>query len=124
MDHFIKHAGKLWAGKHLLIEVYNADYTDNASHIQGSLVAMANAIGATIVNAVFHSFDGGGVTGVLILAESHISIHTWPETRYAAIDIFTCGRVNPRDGLATLCDRFHTHAVNVTEVMRGEQSFV
>jgi S-adenosylmethionine decarboxylase len=121
MDHFIKYDGKMWAGKHLLIEVYDADNTNNGSYIKNALEAMANAIKATIVNSAFHSFDGGGVTGVLILAESHISIHTWPETRYAAIDVFTCGRCNPNDAIATLCDQFHTHTIKVTEIMRGEQ---
>ena len=80
------------AGQHGLIDFYGASFLTNQNYIEQALISAAKKCGATIIGQNFHKFGGeGGVTGVLLLAESHISIHTWPETDYAAIDIFMCG---------------------------------
>jgi len=80
-------------GTHLLLELKdcNPQLLDNLDYIRDSLVKTAEDIGAHIVGESFHQFSPQGVTGILSIAESHISIHTWPEHGYAAADIFTCG---------------------------------
>src|ERR1700712_51388 len=80
-------------GKHLLCEMSgcNAVAIANLDAVKHALYAAAEAANATSLNGYFHQFSPTGVSGILCLAESHISIHTWPETGYAAVDIFTCG---------------------------------
>ena len=81
-------------GNHGLLDLYGCDEAilKDEGRLKTALVAAAQAAEATILNEHFHTFSGaGGVTGVLLLAESHISIHTWPEHHFAAIDAFICG---------------------------------
>lgn len=78
-------------GTHILLDFWGAQRLDDASFIDGAMREAALACGATVLDTRLHQFGtGGGVTGVALLAESHISIHTWPETGYAALDIFLC----------------------------------
>ena len=91
----------------------------SGSHRSG-LREAAEAAGATILHGHFHHFSpNGGVSGVLVLAESHISIHTWPERDFAAIDIFMCGACNPYHGLPALKAAFQPQSVNLGEQRRG-----
>lgn len=76
-------------GCHVILEHWGGA-TDRAT-LESALHAAAKAAGATVLSAHFHPFDGGGITGVLLLAESHITVHTWPELGYAALDLFMCG---------------------------------
>ncbi len=80
-------------GYHLLLDLHDCRYDslDSVSKVEKLLRAAADAAGATIVNSAFHHFSPQGVSGVLVIAESHIAAHTWPECGYAAIDCFTCG---------------------------------
>ena len=80
-------------GTHLLLEMNECDpmLLDDMAMVKEVLLAAAEEAGATVVGEVFHKFSPVGVTGIVCIAESHISIHTWPEHRYAAVDIFTCG---------------------------------
>jgi S-adenosylmethionine decarboxylase proenzyme len=80
-------------GHHILVELYccNAEKLNDVGFIESSMLAAAEASQATIISHNFHTFSPHGVSGVIIIAESHISIHTWPEYDYAAVDIFTCG---------------------------------
>lgn len=81
-------------GNHGLLDLYGCDeiLLKDEGRLKTALIAAAQAADATIVESRFHTFGGaGGVTGVLLLAESHISIHTWPEHRFAAVDAFICG---------------------------------
>ncbi|MEE4289238.1 MAG: adenosylmethionine decarboxylase [Erythrobacter sp.] len=79
-------------GTHVLIDVRDASRLGEVAHLEAILRRAAGAAGATVLAAHFHHFGPGmGVTGVLMLAESHISIHTWPEHRFAALDVFMCG---------------------------------
>lgn len=79
-------------GRHLIIEVGNASNLDKKEYISEAMTTIANAIGAERLKSVVHDFgEGYGVTGLLLLAESHVSIHTWPEHKYAAVDVFMCG---------------------------------
>ena len=93
LDHFKTAAdGARYAGDHLLIEFWGAEHLKEPEYICRALEDGARAAGATILHSHFHHFgDGQGVSGVTVLAESHITIHTWPEVGYAAIDVFMCG---------------------------------
>jgi S-adenosylmethionine decarboxylase len=93
------------AGSHLLADFYGVDaaQTRSCDAIDALLRAPPEAAGATILHSHFHSFgDAMGVTGVLLLAESHISIHTWPEFGFAAADIFMCGDAQPQPGAGVI----------------------
>ena len=80
-------------GKHCILELYQCDQAklNDEAFIRTIITSSAKIAGATLINLVTHSFKPQGVTGLALLAESHISIHTWPEIGYAAIDVFTCG---------------------------------
>ncbi|MGB0864240.1 MAG: adenosylmethionine decarboxylase [Saprospiraceae bacterium] len=80
-------------GKHILIELYDCDVEilNDVPAIQKAMDTAAELANATIVKSVFHHFSPHGVSGVVVIQESHLAIHTWPEHGYAAVDIFTCG---------------------------------
>ena len=84
-------------GQHLILDFWGCDRAvlDDASALENALVAAAHAADARIVKRVMHAFAPHGVTGMLLLEESHLSIHTWPEQGYAAIDFYTCGVGDP-----------------------------
>jgi S-adenosylmethionine decarboxylase len=87
-DYFVEKDGQKFAGMHLLVDLWGASNLGDPDHIDRALRQGADAAGATILHGHFHHFSpNGGVSGVLVLAESHISIHTWPERDFAAIDI-------------------------------------
>ena len=81
-------------GKHCILELYECDYAklNDEAFVRTSVTSAAKIAGAKLLNLITHRFYPQGVTGLALLAESHISIHTWPESRYAAIDVFTCGK--------------------------------
>lgn len=119
-DYFVEKDGVKFAGMHLLVDLWGASNLCDPEHIDRALRDAAEAAGATILHGHFHHFSpNGGVSGVLVLAESHISIHTWPEREFAAIDIFMCGACNPYDGLPALKAAFHPTSVNLDEQRRG-----
>ena len=109
-------------GLHLLLELKecNPHLLDNLDHVRDALVRAAEGVGAHIVGESFHQFTPQGVTGILSIAESHISIHTWPEYNYAAADIFTCGSsFQPRDAARVLIEQFESKEPEITEIRRG-----
>ena len=119
-DYFIKRAGFKFAGNHLLIDLWGATNLDNAAVIEAALRESAEASGATILHCHLHNFDpNGGISGVLVLAESHISIHTWPERGYGALDVFMCGDAQPLKSIPILKRAFKPGFVNVVEARRG-----
>lgn len=88
--------------------------------IEKYMVQAAEKAKATILKTYFHKFSPVGVTGVIALAESHISIHTWPELQYAALDIFTCGKtMSPQVALEYIVDKFECKKPVITEIKRG-----
>jgi S-adenosylmethionine decarboxylase len=109
-------------GRHLLLELFDCD-TDainNLDAVKGALVEAAKRAQATIVDVVFHEFNPFGISGVVVIAESHLSIHTWPEHRYAAVDIFSCGDVLQPEVAATyLVEQFGAERTSVVELQRG-----
>ncbi|NML07878.1 adenosylmethionine decarboxylase [Sphingomonas sp. G-3-2-10] len=108
-------------GRHLIAELHDAAHLSDADVIEAALRDGATAAGATILDVRLHHFGPGqGVTGVALLAESHISIHTWPEHGYAAIDIFMCGRANDVDAaLDLIAGRLEARIASRTLIARG-----
>src|SRR3954470_18420674 len=91
-------------GRHLLVDFYGVSdhLLNDADALAAAMIAAAHAAGAVPLEKKFHSFGGGGVTGVVLLMESHISVHTWPEYGFAAVDVFMCGAARPRDAIVAL----------------------
>ncbi|GIX08371.1 adenosylmethionine decarboxylase [Elioraea sp.] len=119
-DYFVERNGVKFAGTHLLVDLWGASRLDEPGHIDAALRAAAEAAGATILHGHFHHFSpNGGVSGVLVLAESHISIHTWPERDYAAIDIFMCGACDPYDSIPAIKAAFRPERMLLGEQKRG-----
>ncbi|AZS80492.1 adenosylmethionine decarboxylase [Achromobacter spanius] len=109
-------------GRHVLADFrgVRADLLRDAKALEAQLVAAAQAAGANVLSAHFHHFgEGAGVTGVVMLSESHISIHSWPEHRFAALDIFMCGAAQPELALASLQAALAPESLRVTTVERG-----
>jgi len=109
-------------GKHLLLEYYDCDPSsiNDVSVVEKNMNDAAEACGATIIKSVFHGFNPIGVSGVVVISESHLAIHTWPEYGFAAVDIFTCGdTVDPHVAHALLKERFGAQKVKIMEVKRG-----
>jgi S-adenosylmethionine decarboxylase len=93
-------------GKHCILELYDCDCArlDDEAFLRDTITTAAKRAGATLLNLITHRFDPQGVTGLALLAESHISIHTWPESGYAAVDVFTCGdHTMPERACQVLC---------------------
>lgn len=119
-DYFVERDGVQFAGTHLLIDLWGAENLGDPALIDRVLCDAAVRAGATILHSHFHHFTpNGGVSGVVVLAESHISIHTWPERSFAAIDIFMCGACDPHDALPTLRSAFNPERVDLNEERRG-----
>jgi S-adenosylmethionine decarboxylase len=93
---------------------------NDLDYISDCLSETAEQIGATVVNKAFHRFSPHGVSGVVIIAESHLCIHTWPEYGFAAVDIFTCGdTINPKDAINPLVEKFEAQDHSSMELNRG-----
>jgi len=109
-------------GKHLLLELKGCDkeVINDLSFLKGILLAAAGEAGATVLGESFHQFDPQGVSGVVIIAESHLVIHTWPEYGYVAIDIFTCGdSVQPERAAEILIRKLGAKNHSILGMQRG-----
>jgi S-adenosylmethionine decarboxylase proenzyme len=109
-------------GRHLIVEFCGCDsvYLDDIHYVRKHMLIAAEKAGATVVGEKFHQFSPQGVSGAAILAESHLSIHTWPESNYAAIDFFTCGdHCDPTRGIDYLKSVFDVQQENRRELDRG-----
>ncbi len=109
-------------GRHLLVELYdcNPKIIGDARKIEEAMVGAAKASKATIVDVLFHNFNPNGISGVIVIQESHLAIHTWPEFNFASIDIFTCGTsVDPWKAYEYLVSRFGAGNVSAVEMRRG-----
>jgi spermidine synthase len=109
-------------GRHILAEYLDCACTslDNEDAIREAMVEAAAMSGATIVGTIFHHFAPQGVTGVVVIAESHLAIHTWPEFRYASVDLFTCGtHLDPWVGFEYLKTRLQAGRWASQEILRG-----
>jgi S-adenosylmethionine decarboxylase len=109
-------------GKQILVEFYDCDQSklNDVSYIENSLIQATKASNATIISHNFHKFSPYGISGVVVIAESHVAIHTWPEYNYAAVDIFTCGdTIDPWIIQEHLKDYFESKNVSSMEMKRG-----
>jgi S-adenosylmethionine decarboxylase len=119
-DHFIRKDGKVFAGTHLIIEVVGGVGLDDEGRIERAFRACVETCGATLLHIHTHKFTPQGVSGVAVLAESHISVHTWPEIGYGAFDVFMCGDADPWRAVEVLRRAFDAREVRVRELLRGE----
>ena len=121
-DHFALRNGVRCAGVHLIVDLHGAKGLDDIDLIEATLRRCVDAAGATLLHIHLHHFQPNGVSGVAVLAESHISIHTWPELGYAALDVFMCGKANPDACIQILRDAFKATRVDVDEILRGQDA--
>lgn len=119
-EHFIQRDGVTFAGQHLIIDLWGCSRLDDLPHVRETLIECVRAIKATLLNIDLHHFTpNGGISGVAVLAESHLSIHSWPEKGYAALDVFVCGESEPHRAVPVLKKAFSPTSVQLTEMKRG-----
>ena len=119
-DHFIERNGVRCAGTHLIVDLFGAKRLDDLKLIKETLKRCVEVAGATLLHIHLHHFTpNGGVSGVAVLSESHISIHSWPEVGYAALDVFMCGCAKPHETVDVLKAAFKPERVVVKEHLRA-----
>lgn len=119
-DYLVRTDGAVHAGTHLLVDFWDSDHLDDIAVAEGALREAARACNATLLHIHVHPFArNGGVSGVAVLAESHISIHTWPEIGYAAFDVFMCGQCDPRNAVPVLRRWYRPGRESVAVQRRG-----
>jgi S-adenosylmethionine decarboxylase len=109
-------------GRHMLLELFDCDpdAINSLDIVKTSMVEAAKRAQATIVDVIFHEFNPFGISGVVVIAESHLAIHTWPEYRYAAIDVFSCGEtLQPQVAVEHLVEQLGAARTSVVELQRG-----
>ena len=114
-------------GKHCILELYGCDRArlDDEAFLRDTITTAAKRAGATLLNLITHRFEPQGVTGLALLAESHISIHTWPESGYAAVDVFTCGdHTMPERACQVLADELGATSHKLTSFRRETPSSI
>jgi S-adenosylmethionine decarboxylase len=119
-DHFVEKDGVLFAGTHLILDFWGANKLDDLQRMETALCECVEVCEATLLHIHLHHFTpNGGISGVAVLAESHISVHTWPERDFAAFDIFMCGHSKPEAAIAVLKRAFTPKTMHITENLRG-----
>ena len=119
-DFFIERDGLRFAGVHLIIDLHEAERLDDLAYVEQVLRDCVTAARASLLHIHLHHFTpNGGVSGVAVLAESHISVHTWPECGYAAFDVFMCGATEPHRTVEVLKAAFKPGRLTVSEHLRG-----
>ncbi|MEP5079820.1 MAG: adenosylmethionine decarboxylase [Tateyamaria sp.] len=104
----------------MLLDLYAAQFLDDLDVVRRALLTAAHVVNATVLEHKFHVFDeGGGITGIVLLKESHISIHTWPETSFAAVDIFLCGGLSPDPAITVIEAAFQASHSEISKIRRG-----
>jgi S-adenosylmethionine decarboxylase len=119
-DHFMEENGICFAGVHLLLDLYEAKRLEEISVVEKALKDAIQETRSTLLHLHVHPFGvGQGVSGVAVLAESHISIHTWPERQFAALDLFMCGHAKPSLALPVFKQAFSPGRIQLQEIKRG-----
>jgi S-adenosylmethionine decarboxylase len=119
-DYFVERNGLRYAGTHLLIDLWDAENLDDPELMEWALRRGVEEARATLLHIHLHRFEpNGGVSGVAVLAESHISVHSWPERGYAAFDVFMCGGAEPHKVIPILRHAFKPGRLSINEQMRG-----
>jgi S-adenosylmethionine decarboxylase len=108
-------------GRHVLVELFDCDASvaDDPAAVRAALHAGAQALGTPVLGEAFHRFSPQGVSGVALIAESHLSCHTWPEVGYVAVDVYTCGDAHPVAAIEAMCAAFGARRWLVADVVRG-----
>ena len=109
--------------KHLLVDLYGcpADLLNDVTALEKVMIEAAQRAGAKVINSMFHHFSPFGVSGVVVIQESHLTIHTWPEQGFAAVDLFTCGtQTKPRRALIHLKRALQSTRIEVRQFRRGQ----
>lgn len=120
-DALMQRDGRTFAGMHLIIDLYGAERLDDIAHIEAVMKRCVTESGAKLLHIHLQHFTpNDGVTGVAVLAESHISVHTWPERKYAAFDVFMCGQSQPEKTIGILRSEFQAAQYEVKTLYRGE----
>ena len=119
-DHFIVRDGVFCAGAHLIVDIWGADQLDDLELMERAMREAVEVAKATLLHIHLHHFTpNSGISGVAVLAESHISVHTWPERQFAAFDIFMCGDAKPELAVEVLRAHFQPGQLRVQELLRG-----
>lgn len=119
---FTERDGVRFAGQHLIVDLFGAQKLDDLEHMERTLKRCVEASGATLLHMHVHPLmPSGGVTGVAVLAESHISVHTWPKSGYAAFDVFMSGDADPALAIPVLKEAFGATQAVVKTHLRGEE---
>lgn len=120
-DYFIERNGEKFAGTHLIVDCIGAENLDSLEAVEACMRRAVVAADATLLHIHLHHFTpNGGISGVAVLAESHISIHSWPEHGYAAMDVFMCGDAKPHKTLDVIQAAFEPEELRVEELLRGK----
>lgn len=108
-------------GRHLLVDYWGCDLNllDNRAFIESLMLRAAEATNATVVQSTFHTFSPQGVSGVVVIEESHLSIHTWPEAGYASVDYYTCGDCEPQAAHEVLRMGLRAQSFDMCLIHRG-----
>ncbi len=119
-DHFVVRNGTEFAGTHLILDLWGAQHLDDLDYMEITLRECIDRAKATLLHIHLHHFTpSGGISGVAVLAESHISVHTWPERGFAAFDVFMCGTSRPEEVIGVLKRAFYPKSIKITENLRG-----
>lgn len=119
-DHFVVRDGQTFAGTHVIIDLWGAQHLDQLERMEAAFRDVIQTCGATLLHIHLHHFTpNDGISGVAVLAESHISVHTWPERDFAAFDVFMCGDARPELAADVLARYFTPERVDVRELRRG-----
>lgn len=106
-------------GTHIIADLYACKKLDNNAFVKDILLRSAKISRGTVLHTKFHNFRPQGMTGYILLAESHISIHTWPETGYAAVDVFTCGEaMDPKSTAEFICEKLGASEIQLNTIKR------
>ena len=121
-DYFKSDDKTSYAGDHIIVDFWGASYLDDLVKMEKAFKKAIEISGATLLHIHLHSFSStGGISGVAVLAESHISVHTWPEKSYAAFDIFMCGKADAKSTIPVFEKTFIPEEIKITSLKRGEE---
>jgi len=120
-DYFKTTGQDNYAGDHIIVDFFGASHLDDLVRMESAFKEAVEVSGATLLHIHLHSFSStGGISGVAVLAESHISVHTWPEKSYAAFDIFMCGNADAKLTIPIFEKIFCPQDIKIINLKRGE----
>ncbi|MBI2574057.1 MAG: adenosylmethionine decarboxylase [Candidatus Wildermuthbacteria bacterium] len=109
------------AGTHIIADFWFGKQVEDAKELHAMFIKAAKAAGATLLKVSIHAFSPHGITGTALLSESHIMLHTWPEINYTALDVFTCGKANPRKAIRYFQRTLKPTRAVIQTILRGEK---